>query len=138
MDAAGGASEFLDDHAVIVMSDHSQNLIESSTNLAEALAGRRILLPADPEPDEAEIAVCPGARSAQVYVLDEARRADDAPRIADELREVEGVDLVVRREGDEGVVCERARRAALRARRRADRRQRATPGAWRATTRRWT
>ena len=105
MDAAGGASEFLEDHAVIVMSDHSQNLIESSTNLAGALAGRRILLPADPEADDAEIAVCPGARSAQVYVLDEDRRAEDAPRIADELREVEGVDLVVRRAGDEGVVC---------------------------------
>ena len=76
MDAAGGASEFLEDHAVIVMSDHSQNLIESSTNLAEALAGHRILLPADPEADDAEIAVCPGARSAQVYVLDESRRVD--------------------------------------------------------------
>ena len=29
--------------------------------------------PSDPDPDEAEIAVCPGARSAQVYVLDEDR-----------------------------------------------------------------
>ncbi len=104
MAAAGGAEQFLDDHAVIVMSDHSQNLIEASTNLAEALAAWRILLPADAEPEEAEIAVCPGARSAQVYVLDEARRSQLAPQLAAELAELEAVDLVVRREGDEGVV----------------------------------
>lgn len=104
MAPAGGAEPFLEDHAVIVMSDHSQTLVEESTNLADALSGWRILLPVDAEGDEAEIAVCPGARSAQVYVLDEERRVEAASQIALELREVDGVDLVIRRDGGEGAV----------------------------------
>ncbi len=53
------------------MSDHSQNPIPEAINLAAAVTGPRALLPSDPDPDEAEVALCPGARSAQVYVLDE-------------------------------------------------------------------
>jgi hypothetical protein len=108
MHAGGGAEAFLDEHAVIVMSDHSQNPIETGVSLAGALDHRRILLPADQAPEDAEIAVCPGARSGQVYVLDEERGAELAPLLAEELVEVEGVDLVIRREGNEGVVrCDR-------------------------------
>ena len=104
MHAGGGPEAFLDEHAVIVMSDHSQNPIETSVSLADALAHRRLLLPGDHVPEEAEIAVCPGARSGQVYVLDEQRRAELAPVIADELVDVDGVDLVIRRENGTGVV----------------------------------
>ncbi len=102
MDAAGGSDEFLADHAVIVMSDHSQNPIAQTTNLATEIDERRILLPADPAPEEAELAVCPGARSAQVYVLDEGRAAEVAPEVAEEMGEVDGVDVVARMEGEEG------------------------------------
>ena len=104
MDAAGGADAFLEEHSVIVMADHSQNAIDSSVNLAQALDGWRLLLPADLAPEEADIAVCPGARSAQVYVLEEERREGLAPRLAEDLCEVEGVDLVARRGHDEGIV----------------------------------
>ena len=104
MGAAGGPEAFLKDHAVIVLSDHSQNLIESSTSLADALDDWRILLPADTAPDDAELAVCPGARSGQVYVLDEARRDELAPQVAADLHGAEGVDLVVRRKGGEAAV----------------------------------
>jgi hypothetical protein len=104
MDAAGGADAFLEEHSVIVMADHSQNAIDSSVNLAQALEDWRLLLPADLAPEEAEIAVCPGARSAQVYVLDEERREALSPRLAEDLCEVEGVDVVARRGDDEGVV----------------------------------
>ena len=104
MQAAGGVEAFLDDHAVIVMADHSQNAIDSSVNLAQALGSWRLLLPADQAPEEAEIAVCPGARSAQVYVLDEERRDVLAPQLADDLRAVEGVDVIARRGDDEGLV----------------------------------
>jgi type I phosphodiesterase/nucleotide pyrophosphatase len=102
MDAAGGPDEFLAGHAVVVMSDHSQNLIEGSTNLAAALEGWRILGPVDTDPDEAELAVCPAARSAQVYVLDRDRVAQTVPRLAEQLAELEGVDLVITRSGDGG------------------------------------
>jgi len=112
MHAGGGPEAFLDEHAVIVMSDHSQNPIEASVSLAGALAHRRTLLPADQAPEEAEIAVCPGARSGQVYVLDEARREELAPRIAEELVGADGVDLVITRENGGGVV--RSERGELR------------------------
>ena len=106
MDAAGGTDEFLADHAVIVMSDHSQNLITKTISLAEVVTGVRPLLPSDPDPDEAEVALCPAARSAQVYVLGEDRGL--AHEVAAQLEQVEGVDLVIRRDGDDGVVsCER-------------------------------
>ena len=107
MQAAGGADAFLEQHAVIVMADHSQNAVDSSVNLAGVLRDWRLLLPADLAPEEADIAVCPGARSAQVYVLEEERRESVAPLLAEQLRDVAGVDLVVRRGDDEGVVSSR-------------------------------
>ncbi len=104
MQAAGGAETFLDDHAIIVVSDHTQDNVVTSSSLAEALSHRRILQPGDLAPEEAELAVCPGSRSGQVYVLDEARRSELTPRVAGELHGADGVDLVIHREGDEGVV----------------------------------
>ena len=102
--AAGGIDAFLETHAVIVMSDHSQSPVEETINLATHLGDWKVLTPSDAAPDEAEIAVCPGARSAMVYVLDPDRRERMAPRLAEHLRGVKGVDLVIRRDGDEGVV----------------------------------
>jgi hypothetical protein len=105
--AAGGVDAFLEDHAVIVMADHSQNAIDTSLNLAEVLSDWRLLLPADMAPEEAEIAVCPNARSAQVYVLEEERREALVPHLAESLSEIDGVDLVARRGDDEGIVWSR-------------------------------
>ena len=104
MDAAGGADAFLERYAVIVMADHSQNEIDSSVNLAQALGTWRLLLPADAAPEEAEIAVCPGARSAQVYVLEPERRPSLVPQVAEDLQEVDGVDVIARRGDDEALV----------------------------------
>ena len=100
MHAAGGVDAFLEDHALIVMSDHSQTKVEDRVNLAEAFSSWRVLTPSDPAPTEAEIALCPAARSAQLYVLDESRRDELVPRAVDTLLELEGVDLVATREGD--------------------------------------
>jgi predicted AlkP superfamily pyrophosphatase or phosphodiesterase len=102
--AAGGIDAFLDEHAMIVMSDHSQSAVDTTVNLSAHLEDWKVLTPSDVAPDEAEIAVCPGARSAMLYVLDPDRRDRIAPRLAEQLRTVEGVDLVIRREGDEGIV----------------------------------
>jgi Type I phosphodiesterase / nucleotide pyrophosphatase len=104
MHVAGGPDAFLEDHAVIVMSDHSQTPVEDRVNLAEVLASRRVLRPADPAPEEAEIAVCPAARSAMVYVADPSLRDRLTPRIAGELHGVEGLDLIVHRDRNEAVV----------------------------------
>jgi hypothetical protein len=104
MHAAGGPDEFLDSHAVIVMSDHSQIAVVDQVNLAAALEGYSLLLPEEPDAEGAEIAICPSQRSGQIYVLDPDRRAELTPRIARALNEVEGVDVVMWREGDEAVV----------------------------------
>ena len=98
---AGGIDAFLEDHAVIVLSDHSQTPIERRLNLSLGLAGWRVLAPADLTPEQAELAVCPGARSAMVYVLDESQRQRLVPRVAGDLEAVEGLDLIARLEGDE-------------------------------------
>jgi hypothetical protein len=98
MEAAGGPDAFLDDHAVIVMSDHSQTVVEEQLDLVEVLSDWRVLGPDDPDPDEAQIAVSPSARSGAIYVLGNDR-AQAAGAVADRLRGERGVDLVARLEG---------------------------------------
>lgn len=100
MHAGGGTEEFLDNHAVIVMSDHSQTEVEDRVNLARVLDDWRILMPRDQAAEEAEIAVCPAARSAMVYVIDPERRERFLPRLVDALDRTDGVDLVAHLEGD--------------------------------------
>jgi Type I phosphodiesterase / nucleotide pyrophosphatase len=104
MHVAGGPDAFLDEHAVIVMSDHSQTSVEERVNLAAALPGWRVLTPADASAAEAELAVSPAARSAMVYVIDPERREQARPRLARDLQAVEGLDLVARLDGDEACV----------------------------------
>jgi len=104
MHAAGGPEAFLEDHAVIVMSDHSQVAVERRVNLAEALESWQVLRP-DADPSGAEIAVCPAQRSGQIYVLDPAARRRLVPRLVRDLRRVEGVDLVARLARGQAVVA---------------------------------
>jgi hypothetical protein len=105
MQVAGGTDAFLEDHAVIVMSDHSQTTVEDTLDLREVLAESRVLVPSDPAPSEAELAVCPAARSAMVYVLDGARREELVPGLVERLVNAEGVDLVAHRTDGEAVVA---------------------------------
>jgi type I phosphodiesterase/nucleotide pyrophosphatase len=104
MHVAGGPDEFLRDHAVIVMSDHAQVAISAQVNLAETLSSWRVLDPLDDDPGAADIAVCPSQRSAQIYALDRDKRRGDTERLTRELRDVEGVDVLAWRDGDEGAV----------------------------------
>jgi hypothetical protein len=104
MHVAGGVEAFLEEHAVIVMSDHSQTAVEQAINLAEVFGDARVLTPGDVAPTEAELAACPSARSAMVYALDEARREQLVRRAVDTLAEVDGVDLVVTRDDGEALV----------------------------------
>ncbi len=104
MHAAGGPDAFLDEHAVIVLGDHSQSAVASRIALAEELSDFRILRPGDPRPNEAEIAVSPGARAAMVYVLDRMRPLELTDQLEQRARAVEGVDLVMRMRDSEAAV----------------------------------
>jgi hypothetical protein len=96
MAPAGGPEAFLEDHAVIVCSDHSQSRVEAEIDLFAAFEGRGVLPAARSRAtDNARIAVCPNSRAAQVYVLDRDRRRKMLPRISKTLLGVEGVDLVL-------------------------------------------
>lgn len=101
---AGGIDAFLEDHAVVVLADHSQSPINARIDLREVFADWRYLRPNDANPREAEVALSPGARSALIYVLDPDRRDELLPRLRQRLGEVEGVDLVIWREGEEAVI----------------------------------
>jgi Type I phosphodiesterase / nucleotide pyrophosphatase len=103
MHAGGGVDAFLEDHAVIVMSDHSQVAVEQRVNLAEALGSLEVLRP-DGDPGSAQIAVSPAQRSGQVYVLDRSKRSRLIPRLVRDLGRVDGVDVIVRRSRSEAVV----------------------------------
>ena len=103
-DAAGGLDAFLEDHALIVMADHSHSEIGARISLRAGLGDLRVLEPNDPDPDAAQVALCPGWRSAMVYALDR-ERPERVVRAAERaLRRIRGVDLVMRRAGEEAVV----------------------------------
>ena len=99
MHAAGGPDAFLEEHAVIVCSDHSQSQVEQRDRPVHGVrrvrraAGRRRARGATAS---AEIAVCPASRSAKVYVLDRERRAELARRGRAHALALDGVDLVMR------------------------------------------
>jgi len=95
MDAAGGVEAFLEEHAMIVCSDHSQSKVEGEIDLFRAFDGFGVRAAQRARPDD-EIAVCPNSRAAQVYVLDREHRRKLIPRVERTLLALEGVDLVLR------------------------------------------
>jgi len=104
MHVAGGPEAFLEEHAVIVMSDHSQTTVDTGINLSDVLSDMRVLAPGDPAPMEAEVAACPSARSAMVYALEDGGRDALVRRAADTLMDADGVELVITRDDGMGVV----------------------------------
>ena len=94
--AGGGPDAFLDDHAVIVCSDHSQSRVEKEIDLFRAFDGFGVLPAARVRGEDAQVAVCPNSRAAQIYVLDRDRRAQLVPRIERTLLALDGIDLVLR------------------------------------------
>jgi hypothetical protein len=93
--AGGGTDRFLDEHAVIVMADHSHAAVEKRIDLHDALEDLTVLGPSGTGRDEAEVAVCPAQRSAMVYVLLAEGRSELVPRIVDAALEADGVDLAL-------------------------------------------
>ena len=85
MHAAGGPEEFLETHAVIVCSDHSQAAVEERIRLDQAFADYDVATPSPSRSIGAEIALSPAQRSAMIYALD-PDRADQVIARAIETR----------------------------------------------------
>jgi hypothetical protein len=118
MHAAGGPDAFLEDHAVIVCSDHSQSQVEDEIDLFRAFDGFAVLPPSgvrETKTGTASIAVCPSSRAAQIYVLDRDKRLRMIPRIVRTLLALEGVDLVMHlTDHPDGEAAVRSNRGELR------------------------
>ena len=105
--AGGGIERFLEQHAMIVLADHSHAAVERRIALPLAFEEWDVALPrpngrrtaaegAEPELG-AQIALGLAQRSAMIYVLDEDHRERLTARAAREAGAIPGVDLVIRR-----------------------------------------
>jgi hypothetical protein len=114
MNAAGGVERFLDEHAMIVMADHSQAPITDTIALQDDLVELGVLAPgrqADGGSDEARIAVCPSQRAAMVYALHASERDAMRASVVSLALRIEGIELAIWLERDaheaprEGVIA---------------------------------
>jgi hypothetical protein len=116
MHAAGGPDAFLDEHAVIVTSDHSQAAVEERIRLDRAFAEFDVATRSASRSVGSEVALSPAQRAAMIYALDLDRRDELVARSVEAVREVDGVDLILwltgPAGGEEAVV--RSRRGELR------------------------
>lgn len=95
MHAAGGPDAFLDQHAVIVVSDHSQAAVEERIRLDQAFSDFDVAAQTAASAIGAEVALSPAQRAAMVYVLDEDRRQEIIDRSIEAVMALEGVDLAL-------------------------------------------
>lgn len=95
MHAGGGPDRFLEDHAVVVTSDHSQALVEARIRLDLALADFHVATPSASASVGADLALSPAQRSAMIYALDPERREELVAGALDAVIELEGVDLAM-------------------------------------------
>ena len=100
MHPLGGVDAFLDEHAVIVMADHSHAPVESTIRLTDVFGDFAISGPRGVATEDAELAVCPSQRSAMIYALVGEGRQALLPRVVETARATEGVDLVLWHPGD--------------------------------------
>ena len=104
MNAGGGVEEFLAQHAVIAMADHSQAEITGTIALQDELAELGVLgpdrSPSGSRSQEPRIAVCPSQRAAMVYALHEAERDAMRASVAARALTIDGIDLVMWLERD--------------------------------------
>jgi hypothetical protein len=118
-DAAGGIDAFLEEHATIVMADHSQAPVAAGIALVDQLAELGMLAPTrangwpsrpgrragsdaggGAREERPGIAVCPSQRAAMVYVLDEDQPERLRAEVVRKALDVEGVELVMWLERD--------------------------------------
>jgi hypothetical protein len=102
MHAGGGPDAFLEDHAVVVVSDHSQAAVEARIRIDHAFADFHVATNSASRSVGAEVALSPAQRSAMVYVLDEENRETLIERSLAAVGELEGVDLSFSLTGERG------------------------------------
>jgi hypothetical protein len=95
MHAAGGPDRFLEEHAVVITSDHSQALVEERIRLDLALSDFHVATPSAARSVGAQLALSPSQRSAMIYVLEPERREELVGDVVDAVAELEGVDLTM-------------------------------------------
>jgi hypothetical protein len=96
VEAYGGLDEFLDEHAVIAMADHSQAPVTDTIALQDELGDLGVLGPSRSSGGEApRIAVCPSQRAAMVYALHEVERDAMRASVVTEALRIEGVEHVM-------------------------------------------
>jgi hypothetical protein len=97
--ASGGIDEFLSEHAVIVLADHSQTAITDTIALQDELAELGVRGPsrssASPRGEEPRIAVCPSQRAAMVYALHATERDAMRASVVTRALAIEGVEHVM-------------------------------------------
>jgi Type I phosphodiesterase / nucleotide pyrophosphatase len=95
-EAAGGIDEFLADHAVIAMADHSQAAVTDTIALQDELADLGVLPPSrGGDAGEAHIAVCPSQRAAMVYALHELERDAMRASVVPRALAIDGIEHVM-------------------------------------------
>lgn len=95
MHAGGGPDEFLQTHAVVVCSDHSQAPVEARIRVGDALEDFHVASPSASRSVGAELALSPAQRSAMIYALDPERRDELVDGAVQAVSGVDGVDLVM-------------------------------------------
>jgi hypothetical protein len=98
-EAAGGVDRFLQEHAMIVMADHSQAPVTDTIALQDELAELGVLAPSrspgGARGEEPRIAVCPSQRAAMVYALHEPERDAMRASVVTRALAIEGVEHVM-------------------------------------------
>jgi hypothetical protein len=108
VEAGGGLDAFLADHALILVADHAQTEVHRGLPLAELLAAEwSVLQPSDDRPELAQLAVSPTGRAAHVYLLEGDGERPEPAAVGARLSVIEGVDLVCRLEGPDGMPLRR-------------------------------
>ncbi len=99
--AAGGIDELLERYAVVVCSDHGQTPVTHVATLQDPFSDLRVLPGRRRDPDSFDVAVTASNRFGMVYRLPACRL--DARALALRLDGEPAADVVLFREGDEGV-----------------------------------
>jgi Type I phosphodiesterase / nucleotide pyrophosphatase len=95
-EAAGGVDEFLAEHAMIVMADHSQAPVSETIALQDELDELGVLGPSrSAQSEDAHIAVCPSQRAAMVYALHPAERDAMRASVVTRALAIDGVEHVM-------------------------------------------
>jgi predicted AlkP superfamily pyrophosphatase or phosphodiesterase len=95
MHAGGGPDRFLQEHAVVVCSDHSQAVVEERIRLDQAFADFHVASPSASRSVGAELALSPASRSAMIYALDLDRRSELVEKSLKAVKQLPGVDLAM-------------------------------------------